>query len=347
MPTFATAVPVSILRRYPRFDRGLDSSSPLGQTLFVHEDYVVRTGASRGSREVFRDDSPSWLVFCDNRFQLEGPPAPPLHEWNKGFTWRPVTGPSRILDEAARRQYNDDGYCILENAVPQEKIEQLIGEVDRLERAGEARLRRMEQGRAFIARADEITFTTHIVRNSRPVSEFYRSRLFCDIVLDLVGPDVRLYWDQAVYKKPNSPYPFPWHQDNGYTFVDPQQYLTCWIALSDSDESNGGLQMVPGQHRQGTFQHRRTSLGYVCYDETPATARSLETKAGTIVCMAATTPHQTGANLTGEVRRALVAQFAPDGAVAVTREANGRVVRLASNDPIRQFEIIAGGRPVV
>jgi hypothetical protein len=53
------------------------------------------------------------------------------------------------------------------------------------------------------------------------------------------GPDVRLYWDQAVYKKPRTEAPFPWHQDKGYTFVEPQQYLTRWVALTDADLKTG------------------------------------------------------------------------------------------------------------
>ena len=44
--------------------------------------------------------------------------------------------------------------------------------------------------------------------------------------MDLLGPDVRLYWDQAVYKKPETPREFPWHQDTGYVFTEPQDYLT-------------------------------------------------------------------------------------------------------------------------
>jgi ectoine hydroxylase-related dioxygenase (phytanoyl-CoA dioxygenase family) len=348
MTTSATAVTATVLRGFPALARRLDESAADAKVLFVHDDLVVRTGPSRRSPVVFRDDSGSWQSFCDNGFRADaGLPqrlaAPPLHEWNTKFTWRPITGPSRLLDENQRRQYNEDGYCVLPDAVPPETIETLVREVDRLERIGEERLRRMREGRAFIARADEITFTTHIVRNSLFAKRFYQSTLFRDIVFDIIGPDVRLYWDQAVYKKPFSPHPFPWHQDNGYTFVEPQQYLTCWVALSDSDESNGGLQMVPGEHTMGTFQHRRTPLGYVCYDETPATARRLSTQAGTIVCMAGTTPHQTGPNATGEVRRALVAQFVPEGAVAITREANGNIVRLPTDDPVRQFPIISAG----
>lgn len=351
MSTSATAVPATVLRAFPALARRLDSSAVEAKVLFVHDDLIVRAGPTRHSREIFSDPTAAWQTFCASSFRAENPlayyaPDLPLHEWNIGFTWRPIEGPSRVLDDAQRRQYNEDGYCVLPDVVPPDVIETLIAEVDRLERVGENRLRGMREGRAFIARADEITFTTHIVRNSPFARRFYTSELFCDIVFDIIGPDVRLYWDQAVYKKPFSPQPFPWHQDNGYTFVEPQQYLTCWVALSDSDESNGGLQMVPGVHTLGTVQHRRTPLGYVCYEQTPPSARSLTTKAGTIVCMAGTTPHQTGPNSTGEIRRALVAQFVPDGAVAITREANGNIVRLPTDDPTRQFQIISAGASV-
>lgn len=347
MTTSATAVTATVLRGFPALARRLDESTADAKVLFVHDDLVVRTGPTRRSQEVFRDASASWQTFCDNGFRAGAAvPVPPPHEWNTEFTWRLITGPSRLLTEAQRRQYNEDGYCILPDVVPAETVETLVREVDRLERIGEDRLRRMREGRAFIARADEITFTTHIVRNSPFAKQFYTSALFRDLVFDIIGPDVRLYWDQAVYKKPFSPHPFPWHQDNGYTFVEPQQYLTCWVALSDSDESNGGLQMVPGEHTKGTFQHRRTPLGYICYEAAPATARSLSTAAGTIVCMAGTTPHQTGPNATGDIRRALVAQFVPEGTIAITREANGTIVRLPTEDPIRQFPIIAGGAGV-
>ena len=28
-------------------------------------------------------------------------------------------------------------------------------------------------------------------------------------------------------------------QDNGYTFIEPLQYLTCWVALNDATPENG------------------------------------------------------------------------------------------------------------
>ena len=124
--------------------------------------------------------------------------------------------------------------------------------------------------------------------------------MFCDLVHDLIGPDVRLYWDQAVYKKPGTRAPFPWHQDNGYTFVEPQAYLTCWVALTDATETNGCPRVVPGLHRGGTLAHRATDLGFVCFDEPPSPPVDAPVRAGGIVVFSSLTPHATGPNLTAD-----------------------------------------------
>ena len=106
-------------------------------------------------------------------------------------------------------------------------------------------LRGFDGGKVFISRADEITFTTHLVTQSEELKEFSKHKVFSSLCLDLIGKNVRLYWDQAVYKKPGTQDEFPWHQDNGYTFIEPQAYLTCWLALNDTDESNGCPWVVP------------------------------------------------------------------------------------------------------
>ena len=99
---------------------------------------------------------------------------------------------------------------------------------------------------------------------------------------DLIGGDVRLYWDQAVYKKADTQEDFPWHQDNGYTFVNPQAYLTCWMPLTDTDETNGCPWVIPKLHKMGTLKHDVTELGYkIKLDDSEAIP--VPAKAGDIV----------------------------------------------------------------
>src|SRR5262249_13570399 len=155
------------------------------------------------------------------------------------------------------------------------------------------------------------------------------------------GPDVRLYWDQAVYKKPGTTSPFPWHQDNGYTYLEPQPYLTCWIALTDATEQNGCPWIVPGLHKQGTLAHRASDLGWVCLED-PAGAVPVEARAASIVAFSSLTPHCTGPNESDGVRKAYIVQYAPFGAAAVVDE-GGTVPRTPADDAGRQYPILAGG----
>lgn len=177
------------------------------------------------------------------------------------------------------------------------------------------------------------------------MARFASSCLLADLCADLVGPDVRLYWDQAVYKKPGTDSPFPWHQDNGYAFVEPQEYLTCWVALTDATEENGCPWVVPRLHRLGTLAHEYSETGFVCLEGHPD-AVAVPAPAGSIVVFSSLTPHCTGPNRSPDVRKAYIVQYAPDGA-AVTRVGPGGVAtRITADDPDRQFEILRAGRPV-
>jgi ectoine hydroxylase-related dioxygenase (phytanoyl-CoA dioxygenase family) len=227
---------------------------------------------------------------------------------------------------------------VLPGAFGPEERERVIAAIDPFEAEGEALLRR-HGGRLFIARADEITFTVHLAMRSPLLRSFCAGPVFRDLAHDLIGPDVRLYWDQAVYKKPGAEAPFPWHQDNGYTFIEPQQYLTCWVALTDADERNGCPWIVPGLHRRDTLRHRPSDLGHVCLEGRPPGAVPVPARAGDVVVFSSLTPHATGPNRSDAVRKAYIVQFAPEGAEGVA--ADGTRSRVA--DPQRQFPVLVAG----
>ena len=252
-----------------------------------------------------------------------------IHPLNERFTWTPARAPFRRLTAEQARRWNDDGFFVLEDALDAETV-----------------LRARPDGRWFIARAGEITFSVHLVVRSALLRAFCGSALFRDLARDVIGPDVRLYWDQAVYKKPETPADFPWHQDNGYTFVEPQQYLTCWIALTDATEANGCPWVVPGLHRLGTLRHWMTDLGWRCLDD-PSGAVAVPVRAGGIVVFSSLTPHRTGPNRTDAVRKAYIVQFAPDGARTVSVQEDGVRCLAPCDHPDRQFAILRDGRPVI
>ena len=271
------------------------------------------------------------------------------HPWNAGFEWQPRVGPFRRLSDSQASQFDELGFVVVEDAVARSVLESVTAEIDAFEAEFETLLRAADQGRVFIAEADAITFTTHLVARSPAIRALATNDLFTDLCFDLVGPDVNMYWDQAVYKKPEKPRRFPWHQDNGYTFIEPQQYLTCWLALTDATEHNGCPWIAPGAHRAGTLAHAYVDpLGFECFAEPPTPAVPAPVRAGSALVFSSLTPHMTGPNLSDEVRKAYILQYAPVGARVLRGDPNAGAPteRVTCEAPDRQFPVLRGGKPV-
>lgn len=271
-----------------------------------------------------------------------------LHPWNTDFTWEDrAKGPLQVLSAAEAVQFDRDGYVVLHDVFEPAEIEALCQEIDRFEAELDALLHTVDDGRLSIAEAGAITFTTHLVTKSDLVRRFSRHPLIAGLCADLVGEDVNLYWDQAVYKKPEKPRRFPWHQDNGYAFVEPQQYLTCWVPLTDATVDNGCPQVAVGRHRDGTLRHTFVDpLGWECFTD-PEDVAVAEVRVGGVVVFSSLTPHLTGPNTTDSVRKAYILQYAPAGAEVLDGDptADDEPTRTAADDRDRQYPVTRDGAP--
>jgi phytanoyl-CoA hydroxylase len=276
-------------------------------------------------------------------------PAPEPHPWSDDFTWTDHDGsvPTTLTPEQVRA-FDEDGFVVLPELLPADLRAEATAAIDAYDAETEALLATLEDGRLSIAEAGAITFSVHLAARSEVLRRVVAHPNLVGVVADLVGPDARLYWDQAVYKKPEKPRRFPWHQDNGYAFVEPQQYLTIWLALSDATEENGCPQVVPGLHRRGTLRHTFVDpLGWECLHE-PEGVVAAPVPAGGAVVFSSLTPHLTGPNLTDDVRKAYIVQYAPDGAEKLEGDwqAGAPTGRTRCDDPDRQPLVLRDGAPV-
>jgi phytanoyl-CoA hydroxylase len=248
-------------------------------------------------------------------------PAMKLHTRNRAFAWQDPPGPFELLSEEQVRAFSEVGGFCFENAFSAAEIDAVVAAIDPLEAQAEAETARRESegARTGIARAGEITFSPHLVTRSETLKSFALHPLLLQLVSELVGSPARLYWDQLVYKKPGTHAEFPWHQDNGYTYVEPQQYLTCWVALTDATTDNGCPWIAPGVHKQGTLAHEWTPLGFRCFCDPPE-AVAMPVSKGSIVVFSSLTPHRTGPNLSGETRKSYILQYAAEGATMYPHE---------------------------
>jgi phytanoyl-CoA hydroxylase len=273
---------------------------------------------------------------------------PEPHPWNDGFAWDDHHGPLRFLDDGQVEQFDRDGYVVVEDLVGPHDVARALEEIDAAEAKVERFLQRQDGERFGIAEAGALTVTIHLAAKSPWLMGLVRSEPFAALCHDLLGPDVRLYWDQAVYKKPEKPRRVPWHQDNGYAYVEPQQYLTVWLALTDATEQNGCPEVAPGLHRRGTLRHHYVEpLGWECVPEGTASVPA-PVRAGGAVVFSSLTPHRTGPNTTGEVRKAYIVQYAPDGAAVLSGDPDAGPPdrRQPCDDPDRQPLVLSGGEPV-
>jgi ectoine hydroxylase-related dioxygenase (phytanoyl-CoA dioxygenase family) len=269
-----------------------------------------------------------------------------LHPWNTSFSWPVHTGSFRRVSDAQARAYDEQGFFVPEHAFDEETLRMLDAEIAPHDARALEFLRGQPDGRFNIAGVDTVSIAPHLVKHSPALRDFCGSPVFADLCHDLVGPDARLYWDQAVYKQPHGAEPVLWHQDNGYTYIEPQAYLTCWVAITDATHDNGCVRVLPGVHRSGTLAHRSTPIGFQCAED-PDGAVPVPVRAGSIVVFSSLTPHATGHNVADEVRKAYIVQFAPHGAIALRGDPEGGTGRPEpQDDPDRQFFVLREGTPV-
>lgn len=144
---------------------------------------------------------------------------------------------------------------------------------------------------------------------SELLCRYAADRRLVEVALDLLGPDVRLYWDQAVSKPAGATSDVPWHQDNGYAPIVPEEYLTFTVALDATTEENGCLWIQPGSHRAGVRPHEPTDLLFYRGYDGPETGVAVAQPEGDVLCFSSLTMHRTGPNRSAGPRRSWVIQL--------------------------------------
>jgi phytanoyl-CoA hydroxylase len=264
-----------------------------------------------------------------------------LHPWNRDFEWADHTEPFRRVTPGQAAQFDELGYFVMEDVFDLDTLDELGAALAPGDDAVRSLLEGVDGHRLGVAGLDSQIVTPHAVTRSDVARAFCARPELTDVCADLIGPDVRLYWEQSVYKQPNGSEPVLWHQDNGYTYVEPQAYLTCWIAIDDATIDNGCIHVMPGAHRNGTLEHKNTPVGMECWGDF-ATAEAVPIRAGSMAVFTSLTPHATQVNTTDRVRRAYIVQYIPDGAEALTGPVDSPT-RTLQNDPNRQFPVLTNG----
>ena len=90
------------------------------------------------------------------------------------------------------------------------------------------------------------------------LNDLVRQKTIVDAVEDLYGPDL-LCWSSSFFiKEGNDPAYVSWHQDSTYWGLSKPDVVTAWVALSESEKSNGAMEVIPGTHTLDQMPHKDT-----------------------------------------------------------------------------------------
>jgi phytanoyl-CoA hydroxylase len=211
------------------------------------------------------------------------------------------------------RQLHEEGYFVLENVFTRAEMDALAGHIEAYQRRHEEALI-AKGGAEGISRAGEISFTAFLAEADDNIRAFVLRPEFVAITTQLLGPDVDLYWNQSVFKQPEGTKDFPWHQDDGYTPVEPSPYLTLWLALNDATVENGCISVLPGSYKRGLLPHTPSPIGLVCYsNDAPDQGVRVPLTAGSMAVFWSLTCHKSGPNISKGTRKAYIIQYSHAG----------------------------------
>ncbi len=78
-----------------------------------------------------------------------------------------------------------------------------------------------------------------------------------DAVESIIGKDILICGTTLFIKNPKEKGFVSYHQDAKYIGLEPHNWVTVWIAITDANEKNGCMRMLPGSHKENLKHHEQ------------------------------------------------------------------------------------------
>ncbi len=219
---------------------------------------------------------------------------------------------SLIITDRQIKQYHEDGYFILEKAIPDEHLEILRNECSYFIGYADAQMDSAKTTSLGLNHRGSRYFVQDAVQAKRELEAFVFSPLMAQICKATIGDEAYLFWNQYVVKGAEVGMKFAWHQDSGYVGNKHAPYLSCWCPLDDVNEENGTVYILPyaraGVREMVNHVREEGSNDLVGYHgEDPGIP--VNVPAGSIAVFSSVTFHRSGPNTTKKMRRVYLPQY--------------------------------------
>ncbi len=147
------------------------------------------------------------------------------------------------------------------------------------------------------------------------LDEVCHNNKILNAVESLIGKNILICGTTLFIKNPNQKGFVSFHQDAKYIGLEPYNWVTAWLAVTDSNEENGCMRMLSGSHKKNLQEHNQKfdegnllTRGQTIEDIKIEQTTPIILKAGQMSLHHPTIVHGSGQNKTNDRRIGFVVQ---------------------------------------
>ena len=139
------------------------------------------------------------------------------------------------------KQYENDGFISPINIFSKEEAKKIRDEIELIENRIPGELEKSGRYNAHLISPllDEVTHNSKIL----------------NAVQSVIGENILVCGTTLFIKNPNEKGFVSYHQDAKYIGLEPHNWVTAWVAITDSNEKNGCMRRWSGSHKDNLKEH--------------------------------------------------------------------------------------------
>jgi len=141
------------------------------------------------------------------------------------------------------KQYDEEGYVAPIDVLSKEEANEVKEEIELIEKKWPDELEGL--GRNYI----------HLI--SPVFDKVCNNTKILDAVESLIGKNILICGTTLFVKNPNEKGFVSFHQDAKYIGLEPYNWVTAWVAITDANEENGCMRMWSGSHKNDLQYHNQ------------------------------------------------------------------------------------------
>jgi chlorinating enzyme len=137
--------------------------------------------------------------------------------------------------------YRNKGYISSVNALSSNEAKEIRNEIEKIEKNWPGALEGINRN------------YVHLI--SPILNKVCLNKNILDAVESIIGKNILICGTTLFIKEKNEKGFVSFHQDAKYIGLEPHNWVTVWLAVTDSNEKNGCMRMLPGSHKENLKFH--------------------------------------------------------------------------------------------